>query len=429
MPEQVIEATDAEEEVRTCDICEEHGDGRWMLVHDNAEEHECDVCYELGHHRSTHEYCNECSDYADHSTRRHRCHNCGEYARHCGYCGDCDETQCECRCESDCDDEEGDCFNIHDYSWQPPVIRYMGMVGGESLDIDRPSRNYHAHSYPPPPDSQPYLGLEIECEGMEGPAVEIAKAFNAHLMGWSKTDGSLMRGVECVTFPVTYARLEHDGSLPRALREMAAAGGRAWGPGNCGLHIHVSRPSFKGKSHQWRFAAAHESMSAVLRVLSGRDPNAEGYCAWDAKTHEPTGRQSPDRFGWVADDYRTVDQKASKIVAGKQLASTRYVSVNVTDGTIELRFWRGSLQPDHVMGAAALEDGIQQWTRDMSLADVRRSITGQDATATWKAFQTWAGENLPQHQNTRIYKLAKRRHVAMTASFIRAAHAAKEVTS
>ena len=420
MPEQVPET-----DVMVGEVTYETHEGERATC---LADYQCEVCDEVGHHHEDyHPFCRHCDERADHGESQHRCHECGEQMRYCGYCSDCDNQSCCCTCRDEDEEGDQDGERIHDYAWQPPTIWYHGLVSGEPISIGGRNRSGHAHSYPAPPDSQPYLGLEIECEGIEGSPFDIAEVWNASELGWSKSDGSLRHGVECVSYPVTYARLEHDDMLPGVLRSMKLAGARAWEPGNCGLHIHVSRPAFAGKSHQWRFAAAHEAMAAVLQQMSGRDGN-EGYCSW-----ERTDRQEYilDAFGMpILDAYgrrqiRVVKQGPTKLIAGKIQSMDRYVSVNVTAGTIELRYWRGSMAASHVLGAAALEDGLFQWTRSMRVQEVRTHITQATADGVWVAFQRWAVENLPALQVKRIVKLANKRGVKTLTALVRAAYAAE----
>ena len=163
--------------------------------------------------------------------------------------------------------------------------------------------------------------------------------------------------------------------------------------------------------------------------MAGRN-GEEGYCKWGGTVHGPVPRSE-----WTPDHVRyherygdrpwaDMPRKATKIIAGKQENEDRYVSVNVTDGTIELRFWRGSLSPTHVLGAAALADGIQRWTRDMRVPTVRRDLTGSQAKA-WEAFQGWAIDNLPISQVQRIVKLATKRGVPALPALVSAAGAAE----
>ena len=149
--------------------------------------------------------------------------------------------------------------------------------------------------------------------------------------------------------------------------------------------------------------------------MAGRN-GEEGYCKWDGISLTMVPRSewtlAQERsYAWDGEPpWASAPHKATKVIAGKQDNDNRYVSVNVTSVTIELRFWRGSLSPTHVLGAAALADGIQRWTRDMRVPTVRRDLTGSQAKA-WEAFQTWAVDNLPFGQLKRIAKLAVKRGV------------------
>ena len=411
MPEQVIDDTTAEEEVTYCEMCRYGRAYAWPSDTDphDTEDHPCDVCGVVGHDVEEHRYCHACDE---HVSNGHE-----EVCDGCGY----HEDDCECNAE--------DGEYVHDWDYQPDEILWHGVVDGEHTQRTTRGRSA-AHSYRPPPDNQPYLGLEIETESMHCSPRDTAEVWTDAGLGWCKTDGSLSsQGVECVSFPHTYERLEADGTLERTLAAMKAVGARAWEPGHCGLHIHVSRPSFTGKAHQWRFAAAHEAMSKELRWMAGRN-GEEDYCKWDGTVHLPipvaqmSARQLVNYERYGDRPWADTPRKATKVIAGKQENEDRYVSVNVTRGTIELRFWRGSLSPTHVLGAAALADGIQRWARDMSVPTVRRDLPGSQAKA-WEAFQGWAIDNLPILQVQRIVKLATKRGVPALPALVSAAGAAE----
>ena len=399
-----VATPDVDEEVETlyCEWCDDdNGD------HASAD-HVCAVCGGTGHDVGSHPYCNYCDANTVHDSDDHRCSNCGDRMAYHDYCDYCEETTCGCDHGHDYE-----AMGIQEYNWKPDTIDFHGDVETQYVTRMR-------GGYPAAPDAQTYLGLEVECEGVHCGPGELAQVWNDSGLGWVATDGSLTdEGVECKTAPATYGALERRLPLESTLVRLAKVGGRAWGPGHCGLHIHVNRKAFSGRAHAWRFAAAHEAMSTEFRTLSGRQGD-ESYCQWPKKADSvemKVARQT--RIEWFQTRYERAPtdselsgypewqqdgKRATKVIAGKALNSDRYVNLNVCEKTIELRFWRGSLRPSHVLGACALADAMVEYTRGMRFPDVRAGIT-------WSKFQTWAAANLPSGQVTRIVNLATLRGV------------------
>lgn len=299
-----------------------------------------------------------------------RCDNCEEMYRSvcpdCDCCGDC----CGCHEGSDL---------IENYSYSPSPLTFHSVQEG---------RIYADRSYRAAPDDQAYMGLEIETEAVHGSPKDIARVWLDSGFGYAKEDGSLSDGVECVTHPHTYAALKHKDRLATTLGQMSKAGARAWGTSTCGLHIHVSRKTFAQRSHLWRFCSAITSLREPLVRLAGRDGGQ--WCSWDTDD---------------GDGYRRGNPSPTKIVAGKAYQATRYVAVNLENTyTVELRFWRGSINPVHVLGAAAITDALVKWTRVMPFRTVRAGLT-------WDGFMSWAADHVSPEQYADIAALADRRHL------------------
>lgn len=381
--------------------------GAWQGWRDGMPETEtlesvetCDVC---GTTTDTHSMdcvpCRSCSERVNYYDRCETCHHC-ESCCLCSYCESCDsryrysDSMCgECGyCESccDCDQDSG---LIHDYSYTPDEITFHSL--GEDGQLRRQYSSSRA------PDGATYLGLEIETEAVHGDPETIAEIWSEYSsFGYAKHDGSLSDGVECVTHPYTYAALRSAG-LDRTLAQMAKAGARAWGTGTCGLHIHVSRRAFAHRSHMWRFARALDALQTELIKLAGR--NSDEWATW--RTDRPDTIRDVDyvtgRPIWRT--YYGGRPPATKIVAGKAESGTRYRAINLENRhTIELRFWRGSLNPIHVLGAAAVTDALVEWTRQMPFRQVRQGLK-------WLDFMLWAQDHLPSQQYDDITALATRR--------------------
>lgn len=360
-----------------------------------VQEDRCDIC-----HRSTERYgygyceCHECSACGhrltfgsqDWCSSCDRCHSCCECYicgwRYCqaridseDYCFECERCWSCCCC---CDEDEPSSEFIHDYSYRPDEVTWIRTDPTGKRII----RDYTGGSTP---DAATYLGLEIETEAYQCNADDIAEIWTMSPFGYAKHDGSLSDGAECVTWPITYQALKAL-CLETTLGQMAKMGARAWGTGTCGLHIHVSRRAFEHRSHLWRFCRALDSLQGELIRLAGR--------------------HSQEWASWVTDDpdkpYCS-RPPATKVVAGKAYNGTRYRAINLENRhTVELRFWRGTLNPVGVLGAAAIVDGLVEWTRPMPFRAIRQGLS-------WSQFVIWARANLPTDQWTDIAALAAKR--------------------
>jgi hypothetical protein len=330
----------------------------------------CSNCNHCENHCSC-SHCDRCSETVDQTCSAcERCDDCCRctFCEGCGdaadsVCGDC--TYCEyCGCE---------CANeIESYNHVPSEVFFHG----EGV-ITRRSRY---GEYPEAPDSQTYLGLEIEMEAEGDSPNELALLWKGTTLGIAKSDGSLSNGVECVTYPHTYEALCNS-ELTKTLNRLGQMGARAWGTGTCGLHVHVSRKTFGNKAHLWRFVSSLTDMQKEMKKLAGRD--SEQWANWNGRT------------------------RPSKVVAGKGSQCGRYVAINLeNEGTVELRFWRGTLRPESVLGTAATVDGLVQWTRKMTFSDVKKGFHFGD-------FIAWSETSLPVYQHSHILGLCEARNLTV----------------
>jgi hypothetical protein len=348
------------------------------------------ACEHCGACESCHNVCEVCED----CTASPACSCCTDcyqlYCECCGVCGNAPDM-CEC-CRECCGGEDHYCpecdgytcsgcyctsENMLGYGEVPDFVEYRGIDGTILLDC--------YHGYPPAPDCQPYFGMELEVEAVHGDQSTIVDIWNDSGHGWCTYDGSLSRGAECKTHPTVYEKLRI--WLPPVLPKLREAGARAWGYDSCGLHLHLSRASFKSPSHQWRFSYLHvRAFRRELIQLAGRESHYAQFPGAGRTEARPYDTETP-----------------MQIVAGKTYKTAREVAVNVNEETIELRFWKGNLNPVYVVGAIALEHALWQYSRVLNSRDI------QDTD--WDAFSTWAAENLSLEQFNDILALCDNRNV------------------
>lgn len=322
--------------------------------------------------------CDDCNEYYYPDTNNHY---------YSDYCADCHEHYFMCERCDDVRHNDYMCNIEDDYSWCDDCASSYAIYCENCGYYERTNRacsNSHLindHSYRPNPlfkrthDSMQdtsFFGVELEVESVGGSRDEgaefIFKAFNGTSdpneasVVYLKSDGSLNYGFEIVTHPMTfdYAMNKMDWSHLTRLSKMDY---RSWDTSTCGLHIHTSRRGFKDKRHLWFFTQLINGHYAQCIKLAGR--SSEQWSAFAGQKKE-----------------------ASDIVLGKKFSHNRYVAVNLCNtATIEIRMFRGSLNPDRVRMAIQFVRSCVEYTRDMTIT--KASLGGLD----WQEYKQYVLNN------------------------------------
>ncbi len=210
-----------------------------------------------------------------------------------------------------------------------------------------------------------FLGVELEteCEGswtVDQGVAWVAKHSDKGRICYLKSDGSIRNGFEIVTHPMSLEWAME--SFPwEMLDGLRSNGFRSWTTTTCGLHVHMSRDAFAGDTHLLAFMLFAYRVKAKLIKLAGRNSH---WSSWEAD----------------GDDY-SIEQKAKG-----DSGSTRYTAINTSNtATVEMRFWKGSLNPIQVKAAIQWCHAAWEFTRDIT------DPTAQGALS-WDAFVSWVSE-------------------------------------
>lgn len=293
----------------------------------------CQYCTDLSAH-----WCDICEEhfsgytYGTDDSNNTFCEGC--YERETTYCEECDQTY-----YNGCDiDHEGEEENrlIHDYSYRPDP-RFYRLPNEEVQRL--------------------YFGIEIETEvrgqSYEGRrlAAEYAVRLEHHGLAYLKSDGSLTCGFEIVTHPMSHAYYQQAETIWEVVGKLKTDYDMmSWGTKTCGLHVHISRNGFNGGSHQHRFLQLVYNNKKLYELLAGR--SASHWAKFDDNYDPNTGVKSLkhkfDRHG-----------------------SDRYSAVNTNNrNTLEMRIFRGSLNPRFIKSAIDLAHASVEFTRTMSVKEV-----------------------------------------------------------
>lgn len=338
-------------------------------------------------------YCENCDGFFHYSLFNddtERCHGCDENYTNCYNC----ETEIEV--DDSYSDDDGDnycrdCWAEHDqnpnnqqsrtiqsYSYRPSPI--FGWVIESQLR--------RGLSVPRAVINEPMFGFELETNARDRSTIRDASAFlldqspDEYL--YNKEDGSIS-GFEIVTHPFTLEA--HKMLFPRdAIAKLSSQYSlSSWSSVNgtgAGLHVHISKKSFAGSAHQFRFQMFHYRNAESIKKFAGRDSDR-----W------ASFRRTTDR-----DDYGY--DNMVEICKGNRVQNNRYSALNFQNAsTIELRYFRGSLKPETVLGVLEFCHSVHAYTKLLTAKEII------DGCLVWGSYKMWLAdqnyEYLPQVLATR----------------------------
>ena len=326
-----------------CDNCEEYMSNDSSHYVEGVGDY-CESCWE-----NNTCFCERCSNTYPDSVNQYHIEDRGEYwCEGCyesegSYCEDCDQyfsSECE-----GCGEGSSSRSNlIHQYSYKPSP-RFFGN---------------DKHNL--------YFGLELEMEIRSGNLRESSQYIQSKVGDsiYLKDDSSIGRGgyagFELVSHPLSFGHwISQMSNLWEGLdylRDNEQA--RSWDADNCGIHIHTSRAGFKSGAHTHRWLTLIYKNAPEMMKFAGRKSDY-------AKFNDV----------WQYDEYDRPYFSVKHKLNGSH--TERYSAVNTqNEHTLELRFFRGTTKPSGVLSAIELAHASIEYTRDMTLADVKLGMLKWD---------------------------------------------------
>jgi len=333
-------------------------------------------------------YCERCEEF-DYSDGSRYVNGYGIYCEVCAdnytfWCESCEETYSDNHssyevadigvywCEGCCHDNANWCDSCDQYN-------------RDECECDSGSRLINNYSYKPHPifygddKNNLHFGIELEMEIRDNNLSDSA-SYIREMLGefvYLKEDSSInsggYRGFEMVSHPATLDFFTNHKNLWTSLdylRRVHTA--RSWDAKSCGLHIHISRKGFKGGAHTHRFLSLIYKNSDKMMKLGGRSSTY-------AKFNDV----------WQFDEYdRPYFTLKHKVAHPSRSMTERYSAVNTqNEHTLELRFFRGTTNPEGVLSAIQLAHATVEYTRELTLSDVKMGAL------TWEWFADWIQAN------------------------------------
>lgn len=279
------------------------------------------------------------------------CSTCGFICYTCAddtyYCDSCDTRDCDDSPHSSCGYSEDDDYDSDSY--------------------DNSGSGIRGYSYKPSPmfmgEGTAFLGLEIE---IDAPA-RLANDVNSSLI-YCKEDGSVSRGFEMVTHPMTYEWAMANFPFERLIHLVANGGN----PGVHGLHIHISRTGFTDSEHVERW----------MRLFYGNETETVAIA-----------RRHSDQWASFSDRHTIASKTGTR--------GNRYQFINNQNyETFEIRGFASTLVPQELQAAMGFVHAALEFTRGMTGTGEGNPETPSGAirneTLSWIEFATWV-EGRPEY--------------------------------
>ena len=248
-----------------------------------------------------------------------------------------------------------------------------------------------------------YIGVELETECVSGDRMNGARFVKANTVikgtetVYLKADGSLDHGFEIVSHPGTMEFFMQDFNW-KAISGLKSRGFHAWNASSCGLHLHLSRNAFINDSHLMKFIYFIYKNRIPLVQFAGRESTR--YARFDMNMFL---NARYDHYEEKTIKGNTLTQMAK----GHVMNSERFMAVNLQNTkTIELRFFRPSLNTDTVLAAIQFAQALFEYTKDVN---IKEAVSGG---LMFDSFNKWTIERSKFHiLNQRISERVKEREL------------------
>ena len=316
-------------------VCQSCHDEHFQVCECCGKSYDCD--YETCHGSAWGSMCEACSD------EHFECGRCGEVHSTDDY----GEDGCcqDCSCSS---------TDIHDYGYKPGPLFHPA------------NPNYHHAALP----HTLYMGVELETDRYKD-AGEAAQALNKldpdEQLFYLKEDSSLTCGIEIVTHPCTLSYHLQKFPWEQIIKMATQYGGRSHDTNTCGLHVHFNQDFFGDDNKR---------DVAILRLLY----LVEKYWDWIlafSRRDLVSAQRWASRYTQVFDKLPLQDFKHNK-----RNYMWHHAAINITDDTIEVRIFRGTLQLNTLFAAFELVAFLARLVKrksihalyQMTLADLLHEI-------------------------------------------------------
>ncbi len=371
---------------------------REMVTHEQLDDRYfiCEHCNERTHIENISDDTDICNDCYDETTE---CYCCGERVNQSNtyivrnsrndeqdYCTDCTNNQTR-RCES-CDER----YDDDALYWRNDSCYCSDCVDDVDEEEDENENFINDYSFKPTPkfrkkydfEENEYLGVELEVE-IEQSIAQKQFLFRNDLL-YCKKDGSLNKGFEIVTHPMTLKYHKKLFGWRDILTNLISNDGKSHQTDTCGLHIHVSKTL--SNLNQWKLVYFMYKCQDMLKIFSRR--KIYRYCEFKmpssyASSSNVSGKRNYPYISPRCDD--------------------RYTAVNFNNSkTIEFRFFRGTLKESTFFAALEFSKVSIDFVKHHGISFFLLS----DSNLLWKTFYEYV---LQENKYQTLIKYIKSKNI------------------
>jgi len=231
---------------------------------------------------------------------------------------------------------------IHDYGHKPsPIFLHMPVEAGQEVRL--------------------YEGVELETDLYPSDGYLTQASSALHLLSedsrlfYQKQDGSLRNGIEIVTHPATLQY--HRTSMPwkEIQRVVVKNKGRSHETHSCGMHIHFNTS----------FLMPEKDVN-ILKVVFLVENFWSEIVRFSRRNYNDLAR-------WANKTYANIvpDKEHSAKYGQMRGAARRHSAVNLCPAnTVELRVFKGSLNPETILASIELVDHMVRFVKDCNKEDL-----------------------------------------------------------
>jgi hypothetical protein len=262
--------------------------------------------------------------------------------------------------------EEGDIMHESDAYYWEHADEWHNHPYEDSDDYEEEEGNIERYSFKPYPNffklpnevtntkqRTPFFGVELEIEkgdNAECYCSDMADIVKNRLfpngLVYCKEDGSLDNGFEIVSHPMSFQYIKkNEKTFTDALNKIVEEGYVSHVANTCGMHVHISKNAFS-TWHLFRFLKFFVENKDFIFKISQR--KIDQFNEWCAIQDEET---------------ESILYKAKK----KEGNDSRRVAVNLHNSqSVEIRIFRGNLNPQRFMKNLEFVDALFCYSRDCS---------------------------------------------------------------
>ena len=212
-------------------------------------------------------------------------------------------------------------------------------------------------------DSPLYLGFELELEVQKNyPVIEVIKKINNFIKRnkifdyfYFKTDGSLRKGIEIVSFPATIGFINDYFLLNKFLTFLNKYTKISL---RCGFHTHIPKETLTDKQLTALQYFAHINREELFN-LSGRSKTL--ITQHKRKSDSLTDKETLTNIPY----FRFIERTKTDVIRGNCYAF-KFIAVAKRKNTIEFRFFGGSLNPEVIKNKLKIIQGLISYVKEVN---------------------------------------------------------------